>query len=73
MTYSSDLKKWYLRTLDGIAPFIFSVCQEAGLAVTVTRGFVGVWDMQAGHLMSQLADSPLGAIVTNALITPSGK
>ncbi|BES94311.1 NAHypothetical proteinT domain [Nesidiocoris tenuis] len=50
-----------------------SVCQEVGLAVTVTRGAVGVWDMQAGHLMSQLADSPLGAIVTHALITPSGK
>ncbi|XP_014255655.1 NACHT and WD repeat domain-containing protein 2 isoform X2 [Cimex lectularius] len=50
-----------------------SVCQEVSLAVTVTRGFVGVWDMQAGHLLSQLADSPLGAIVTHAIITPSGK
>ncbi|XP_073979529.1 NACHT and WD repeat domain-containing protein 2 isoform X2 [Rhodnius prolixus] len=50
-----------------------SVCQEAGLAVTVTRGFVGVWDIQAGHLISQLADSPLGAIVTHATITSTGK
>ncbi|CAH1405153.1 unnamed protein product [Nezara viridula] len=50
-----------------------SVCQEVGLAVTVTRGCVGVWDMLVGHLISQLADSPLGAIVTHALITPNGK
>lgn len=50
-----------------------SVCQEVGLAVTVTRSCVGVWDMLVGHLISQLADSPLGAIVTHALITPNGK
>ncbi|XP_046671615.1 NACHT and WD repeat domain-containing protein 2 [Homalodisca vitripennis] len=52
-----------------------SICisQLTGIAVTVTRGCVGVWDLQIGRLMSQLADSPLGAIVTHALITPDGK
>ncbi|KAI5755532.1 hypothetical protein M8J77_017783 [Diaphorina citri] len=54
---------------------IDSICisQEAGVAVTVTRGCVGVWDMLSGRLVSQLADSPLGAIVTHAIITPDGK
>lgn len=55
--------------------FIFnrSISQSAGIAVTVTRGCVGVWDILVGRLISQLADSPLGAIVTHALITPDGK
>ncbi|KAJ9592434.1 hypothetical protein L9F63_015850, partial [Diploptera punctata] len=50
-----------------------SLCQSAGLAVTVTRGCVGVWDMQIGRLIARLADSPLGAIVTHAAITPDSK
>ncbi|XP_065202628.1 NACHT and WD repeat domain-containing protein 2 isoform X2 [Planococcus citri] len=50
-----------------------SISQSAGIAVTVTRGCVGVWDILVGRLISQLADSPLGAIVTHALITPDGK
>jgi len=50
-----------------------SVSQEAGVAVTVTRGCVGVWDIELGHLVARLADSPLGAIVTHALITPEGR
>ncbi|PSN30262.1 hypothetical protein C0J52_18638 [Blattella germanica] len=33
-----------------------SLCQSAGLAVTVTRGCVGVWDMQIGRLIARLAD-----------------
>ncbi|XP_046986255.1 NACHT and WD repeat domain-containing protein 2 [Schistocerca americana] len=49
------------------------VCQEAGLAVTVTRGCVGVWDLQLGRLLARLADSPLGAIVTHAEITPDSR
>lgn len=55
--------------------FIFneSISQSAGIAVTVTRSCVGVWDILVGRLISQLADSPLGAIVTHALITPDGK
>jgi WD40 repeat protein len=50
-----------------------SLCQSAGLAVTVTRGCVGVWDMRLGRLIARLADSPLGAIVTHASITADGK
>ncbi|XP_039275654.1 NACHT and WD repeat domain-containing protein 2 [Nilaparvata lugens] len=50
-----------------------SICQASGIAVTVTRGSVGVWDLQIGRLITQLADSPLGAIVTHALITPDGR
>lgn len=50
-----------------------SISQLTGIAVTVTRSCVGVWDLQIGRLMAHLADSPLGAIVTHALITPDGK
>nr|XP_018912430.1 PREDICTED: NACHT and WD repeat domain-containing protein 2 isoform X2 [Bemisia tabaci] len=54
---------------------IDSVCiaKTIDIAVTVTRGCVGVWDLQVGRLVAQLADSPLGAIVTHALITPDGR
>lgn len=41
--------------------------------MTVTRGCVGVWDIRQGRLLSKLADSPLGAIVTHAEITSDGK
>jgi len=43
------------------------------LAATVTRGCVGIWDINTGRLIQQLADNLLGAIVTQALITPDGK
>lgn len=44
-----------------------------GLAVTVTRSCVGVWELRSGRLLSKLADSHLGAIVTHAEITADGK
>ncbi|XP_058799223.1 NACHT and WD repeat domain-containing protein 2 isoform X2 [Phymastichus coffea] len=50
-----------------------SLAENCNLAVTVTRGCVGVWDIQAGKLISKLADSPLGAIVTHACITHDGR
>lgn len=50
-----------------------SLAEHCNLAVTVTRGCVGVWDLQSGKLVSKLADSPLGAIVTHAAITNDGK
>jgi NACHT domain- and WD repeat-containing protein len=50
-----------------------SIAQDAGLAVTVTRGCVGVWDLLTGTLQARLADSPLGAIVTYAVVTTDGK
>ncbi|KAI9580289.1 NACHT and WD repeat domain-containing protein 2 [Glossina fuscipes] len=46
---------------------------EVDLAVTVTRSCVGVWETRSGRLLTKLADSPLGAIVTHAEITPDGK
>lgn len=46
---------------------------DTGLAATVTRSCVGVWELRSGHLLSKLSDSHLGAIVTHAEITPDGK
>lgn len=43
------------------------------MAATVTRSSVGVWEIRSGRLISNLADSRLGAIVTHAEITPDGK
>lgn len=39
----------------------------------MTRSCVGVWEIRSGRLISKLADSRLGAIVTHAEITPDGK
>lgn len=51
----------------------FSLCQTMGIAVTVTRGCVGVWHILTGKLMDKLAYNSLGAIVTHAVITKDGK
>ncbi|KAL3270705.1 hypothetical protein HHI36_021233 [Cryptolaemus montrouzieri] len=50
-----------------------SLSNDLSLAVTVTRNCVGVWNLRIGKLIAKLADSPLGAIVTHASITPSGR
>lgn len=50
-----------------------SLSDNLSLAVTATRNCVGVWDLRIGKLVCKLADSPLGAIVTHAIITPDGK
>lgn len=50
-----------------------SLSHDLGLAVTATRNCVGVWNLRTGKLIAKLADSPLGAIVTHALITPDAK
>ena len=50
-----------------------SLSTEKGIAVTVTRGCVGVWDLLTGVLKHKLAYSALGAIVTHAEITKSGE
>lgn len=50
-----------------------SLSKNLGLAVTVTRSCVGVWDLQIGKLVAKLADSPLGAIVTHAVITADAR
>ena len=45
----------------------------AGIAVTVTRTCIGIWNLLTGELKSKLANSSHGAICTHALVTPSGK
>ena len=54
-------------------PFDLSLCQKIGIAVTVTRGCVGVWNVLTGKLLDKLAYNVLGAIVTQAQITTEGK
>lgn len=48
---------------------VHSLSPSRPLAVTVTRNCVGIWNLRLGKLMCKLADSPLGAIVTQAGIT----
>lgn len=50
----------------------FSLARDKQLAVTVTRSCWALWDTSTGRLLAQLADAPLGAIVTHAIITPTG-
>ena len=50
-----------------------SVSTTAGLAIVITRGCIGIWDLLTGALKKSLADSALGAIVTHATITKSGE
>ena len=50
-----------------------SLSTSAGIAVTVTRNCIGVWDLLKGTLKTKLADSPLGAIITHALVSSNGK
>lgn len=50
-----------------------SLSDDGELAVTVTRSCVGVWELKTGRILSKLADSPLGAIVTHAEITRDGR
>ena len=49
-----------------------SLCTNVGIAVTVTRGCVGIWDILTGKLKSTLSDSALGAIITHAIVTSKG-
>ena len=49
-----------------------SLSTEKNIAVTVTRGCVGIWDMMTGSLKRKLAYSALGAIVTHAIVTKAG-
>ena len=50
-----------------------SLCQKIGVAVTVTRGCVGIWNVLTGKLLDKLAYNVLGAIVTRAQITTDGR
>lgn len=42
---------------------------ERNLVTAVTRGSVGIWDLKTGKLLATLADSPIGAIVTHAIVS----
>ncbi|KAG7172706.1 NACHT and WD repeat domain-containing protein 2-like [Homarus americanus] len=50
-----------------------SMAANSPIAVTVTRNCVGIWNVRLGKLVSKLADSPLGAIVTQAGITSNSR
>ena len=49
-----------------------SISPIAQLVATATRNCIGLWDLNTGRLVSKLADSPLGAIVTHAAINKAG-
>ena len=50
-----------------------SLTSSGGIAVTVTRGCIGIWNLLTGKLKSKLVDSALGAIITHAIVTSDGK
>ena len=39
----------------------------------MTRSCIGIWDLLTGTLKLKLADAPLGAIITHAVVTSCGK
>ena len=45
---------------------------KANIAVTATRGCIGVWDIMLGRLMFCLAHSSLGAIITQVVLAEDG-
>ena len=49
-----------------------SMSVEAGIAVTATRGCIGIWEILTGKLQARLANSSYGAIVSHALLTKKG-
>ena len=49
-----------------------SVSSAASLAVTATRGCIGVWDYMTGTLNYTLAKNDMGAIVTHAIVNEEG-
>ncbi|GBP66180.1 NACHT and WD repeat domain-containing protein 2 [Eumeta japonica] len=51
---------------------VFRLARDKQLAVSVTRSCWGLWNTENGKLLAQMADAPLGAIVTYAMITPNG-
>ena len=50
-----------------------SLSTNKGIAVTVTRGCLGIWNLLTGKLKRKLCDSTLGAICTHAVVTAAGK
>ena len=50
-----------------------SLSTDAGIAITVTRSCIGIWDILTGKLKAKLADSALGAIISHAQLTDDGE
>ncbi|XP_076319840.1 NACHT and WD repeat domain-containing protein 2 isoform X1 [Tachypleus tridentatus] len=50
-----------------------SISKTGEIAITVTRSCVGIWCLSTGKLWAKLADSPVGAIVTHAVITNNSR
>lgn len=71
VTNTSELKLIFMQTCQHYK-YAFSLARDKQLAVTVTRSCWGLWDTSTGKLLAQLADAPLGAIVTHAVVTPTG-
>lgn len=49
-----------------------SISTKAQIAVVVTRSCIGIWDFMTGKLKFKLANSALGAIITQALVNEEG-
>uniref|UniRef100_T1J835 NACHT domain-containing protein n=1 Tax=Strigamia maritima TaxID=126957 RepID=T1J835_STRMM len=49
-----------------------SISPVTARAATATRNCTGIWSMRTGRLLYKLVDAPVGAIVTQALITCDG-
>ena len=50
-----------------------SLNDSAGIAVTATRGCIGIWEILTGKLQARLADSAYGAIVSHASVIKDGE
>merc|ERR1711902_158592 len=49
-----------------------SISTKAQIAVVVTRSCIGIWDFMTGKLKFKLANSVLGAIITQAIVNEEG-
>ena len=49
-----------------------SMSVATGIAVTATRGCIGIWEILTGKLQARLANSSYGAIVSHAIVTKKG-
>merc|ERR1719270_2709820 len=49
-----------------------SISTKAQIAVVVTRSCIGIWDFMTGKLKFKLANSALGAIITQAIVNEEG-
>ncbi|KAG1670315.1 NACHT and WD repeat domain-containing protein 2 [Nymphon striatum] len=50
-----------------------SICSQFNIVVTVTRNCIGLWNLETGKLLAKLADNPVGAIISHAVITDDAR